>query len=226
MHHQNIRGIRRFLFGKGKEDCPNKDAAEYRQRDQARRQHNAHRNRPEQEGDIHGLFDRGAEPDNGQSAHHAQRQHDVAHHRHNQQGGNKRQSNQCYTEAGRIHHAAVALFIDEKDKQSQQKGQYHGNHHVQYGDGGDILQKAGFENILKGHKALPPQIILIEPPAQGVFGAGRRLPSGYLHRHADKLRQKCIVFDFQHRSRLHGAHVENRRIQEVHISNPGADIPI
>ena len=87
-------------------------------------------------------------------------------------------------------------------------------------------RKAGFENILKGHKALPPQIILIEPPAQGVFGTGRRLPSGYLRRHADKFRQKRIVFHFQHRARLHCAHVENFRIQEIHTAKPGADIPI
>ena len=53
-----------------------------------------------------------------------------------------------------------------------------------------IFSRSWFENILKGHKALPPQMILIEPPAQGVFGTGRGLPSGHLHRHADKLRQK------------------------------------
>ena len=57
---------------------PNDHTAEDRQRNQPRRQNDAHGNGPEEEGNIQRFFDGGAEADDGQRAHHAQGQHHVA----------------------------------------------------------------------------------------------------------------------------------------------------
>ena len=64
------------------------------------------------------------------------------------------------------------------------------------------------------------------PPAQGVFGTGRSLPPGNLNRHADKIWQKCIVFNFQHSTLFHHFHMKKRRIQKIYAAESGAKSPI
>ena len=119
MEDEDIGALAAPPPGKPPQHQAHKGAAQHRQEEKAGSQHNAHSDGPEEEGDVHGFLNGGAEPDDGQGAHHTQGEHHVAGHRQDQQGGDQRQGDEGYPEAGGVHHAAVALLIDQKDEQAQ-----------------------------------------------------------------------------------------------------------
>ena len=135
MDHQDVGGLPVLLPGERQQHKPYKEATQHRQGDQSRRQHNAHRNGPEQEGDVHGLLDGSPEADDRQSTHHAQGEDDVAGHRQDQQGSNQGKGDEGHAKAGGVHDAGVALFIDQENKQAQAESQRQGNGGVRQGYG-------------------------------------------------------------------------------------------
>ena len=92
--------------------CGDDSRADDRQRDHARTDDNAHRERPEQEHDLDRLLDGRAEADDGQRAHHAERQDHVARDGHNDQRGDKGQAHQRQREAAGIQHAGQRFLVD------------------------------------------------------------------------------------------------------------------
>ena len=95
-----------------------------------------------QEGDIHGLLDGGTEADDGQGAHHAQGEDDVAGHRQDQQGCDEGEGDEGHPEAGGVHDPGVAFFYRPEDEQAQAEGQRQGDGGVRQGDRVQPLQKA------------------------------------------------------------------------------------
>ena len=91
---KDVGSIRVPAAGKDKEDQPDEHAAEDGERDKPCRQHNARRNAPEEESDVHGLLDSRAEPDNGQGAHHAEREDDIARDSQDKEIGDERKCDQ------------------------------------------------------------------------------------------------------------------------------------
>ena len=136
-----------LLVGEDDEDDTDQNAAKDGQGEEAGGQHNANGDGPEQKGDVQRLLDGGPEPDNGKGAHHTQGEDHVGGDGQNDQSGNHGHGDQGSAKAGRVHDAIVGLFVHQEDKQSQSKGQQQSDHHVRDGDGGDVFQKAGRENV-------------------------------------------------------------------------------
>ncbi len=128
---------------------PDREAAEDSQWDEASRQHDAACDAPEQKCDLGRFFDRGPKTHDRQSADHSEREHDVAGHGENEQRRDHIERDQRNPEACGIHHAGIGALVDVEDEEAQRKGQQQRQRHIEGGDGGDIFQKAGFENILK-----------------------------------------------------------------------------
>ena len=151
VEHHHIWMAVRLLIDKHQQNQPDADAANHRQRNHACRKDDACTNRPEQKGNIQRVLDCGTKTHDGQRADHTKGKNHIGGDCQNDDGGNHRQGHQRRAEAGGIHHTAVGLFVDEKDKQTDAEGQHDGQQHIQDADGGYIFQKAGFKNILKSH---------------------------------------------------------------------------
>ena len=106
------RGCAQAEADGGRHACGDDSRADDRQRDHARTDDNAHRERPEQEHDLDRLLDGRAEADDGQRAHHAERQDHVARDGHNDQRGDKGQAHQRQREAAGIQHAGQRFLVD------------------------------------------------------------------------------------------------------------------
>ena len=152
----------------GRHACSDDSRADDRQRDHARTDDNAHRERPEQEHDLDRLLDGRAEADDGQRAHHAERQDHVARDGHNDQRGDKGQAHQRQREAAGIQHAGQRFLVDDEDEQADHQRDGQADEGIKDGKLGNVLQKAGFEDVVECHGS--SSCFLTEPTACAVFG--------------------------------------------------------
>ena len=134
----------------------------------ARTDDNAHRERPEQEHDLDRLLDGRAEADDGQRAHHAERQDHVARDGHNDQRGDKGQAHQRQREAAGIQHAGQRFLVDDEDEQADHLRDGQADEGIKDRKLGNVLQKAGFEDVVECHGS--SSCFLTEPAACAVFG--------------------------------------------------------
>ena len=148
---KDIGVIPALAVGEEEQHKANDDRADDRQRDHPGADDNPDRQRPEEVDDLHRLLDRRPEPDDRQSAHHAQRQDDVGGDRHDDQRRHQRQPRQRQREPGRVHDAGEGLFVDEVDKQPDRQCKGHAEQGVEDGKCRNIFQKAGLEDVAKCH---------------------------------------------------------------------------
>ena len=155
-------------IGKQKKNYADDSGADDGQRDHARTNHNAHCQRPEQEHDLHRLLDGGTEADDGQCTHHAEGQNHIGRDRHNDQRGDKGQPDQRQREAARIQYAGQRFLVDDKNEQADHQRDGQTDNGIKNGQFGNVLQKAGFENVVECHGC--SSRFLSEPAARAVFG--------------------------------------------------------
>ena len=62
----------------------------------------------------------------------------------------------------------------------------------------------------------------VKPPAEGIFGAGDCLPARDLYGHADQIRKKRVIFDFQNRALPQNRRAEKLFVQKIRASEAGA----
>ena len=139
-----------FVY-KQQKDQADHHTADHCQGDHSRCENDAGRDGPEQERDVQRLFDGRAETDDGQRAHHAQRQDHVGGDGQDDLRGDHGEGDQRDAEGGGIHHALIRFFINKENEQAGAEGEGNGQHHVQRADGSHVFQKAGFENITECH---------------------------------------------------------------------------
>ena len=86
---------------------------------------NADADGPEQEHQIHGVFDSGAEPDNGKRTHHTQGNHDTGLHGENQRRGDRRDTCQRNVEVLGVEGLSGDKPVNQEDIQRQYAGYGH-----------------------------------------------------------------------------------------------------
>ena len=132
MDYKDIRTLHILPSREYQEHQTDKEASEHRQREKPCRQDDSRRYTPEKERNVHRFFDRSPESDDGQGADHTERENDIAGHRQDQKRRDQCERHQCRSERRRIHQPAVALFIYEKNKQSQRKSEDKRQRHIQH----------------------------------------------------------------------------------------------
>ena len=104
---------------------------------------------PEHEGRVRGLLDGRAETDDGQCAHHTQRQHHIGGDHQDHHRRDHGEHDQALGEALAVAHAAVGHAVYIHDEHTQRKGQSDGHQGIGDGDGRKFLQKPVLNNIRK-----------------------------------------------------------------------------
>ena len=66
----------------------------------------------------------------------------------------------------------------------------------------------------------------VKTSAEGIFGAGGRLPVGNLYGHVDQIRKKRVVFDFQNRALLQHRRAEKFSVQKIRAAKAGAYVAV
>src|SRR5699024_11377833 len=98
---------------------------------------------------------------------------------------------------------------------------------VQDGHAVNVLQKAGFENILKSHAvSLLSFIVSAVDPAGRVFGKGRCVGAGDLDHVPDRGGQKGVPLHLQDHRHVPSRHRDAAEVQKVRAGQTGADIVV
>ena len=197
------------------------------QRNYPRSDDNPHRQRPEQKHDFNRLLDSGTETDDGQRAHHAKGKDHVGRDRHDHQRSDQAEAHQGQGKARGIHHAGERLFVDEKDKQSDDQSHTQAKNRIENGEFRYVFQKTGFKDIIECHINLPLCYYPYRRQALYLENACCRSPS-VLEQIGDDLRQEFVILDFQdHIARpVSGADLRQPAAKKITAEQAGPDLAV